>query len=129
MTWLLLVLVLALGVGVGFLANEAVAMRDQLEGVKARLDQERSAASSRAAAVDAAFSPLALDHAKTAKALLDKGDKASARQELKRAQRVAVSVRDLGSGNPPGELVAALTGVEKAFGQPPTLTPPMMGGT
>jgi len=129
LTLLLVVLLLALTAGVGLLGANAWAMRGRLEGLNKRLTEQNAAAGQRAAAVDAAFAPVALTHVKAAQALLKKGDKPGAKAELKQAQKVAVSVRDLGSGNPPGELIASLTAVERSFGQPPTLTAPAMGGT
>ena len=129
LAWVFVLLVLALVAATGLLARDASATRDELAGLQARLDQEHSDAGAKATAIDAAFSPLAMNHAKAAKALLGKGNKKAAEAELERAQTVAVSVRDLGSGRPPGELVVALTEVEKALGRPPTLAPPpMMGG-
>jgi hypothetical protein len=129
LTLVLFLMVLALAVGAGILARDASAMQRELQTVRRQLDQERDVATSKATAIDNAFSPLVVSHVKTAHALLKKGVKAAAKAELSQAQKAALALRSLGSGDPPGELIASLTGVEKAFGQPPTLLPATLGGT
>jgi len=125
----LVLMVLALAVGAGFLSNNVEAAQRELKTIREQLDQERSAATSRATAIDKAFAPLVLNQAKSAEALLKKGDKAAAQAQLGQAQTAALALRQLGSGSPPGQLIASLTAVEKAFGQPPTLLPAQLGGT
>jgi hypothetical protein len=125
---LTILLVLALAAGTAWVAQHASAMRAELSRLQGQLASAQEASAAKAAKIDAVLSPVALTYAKAAQARLKAGDKAGAKTELKRAQTFAVSLRDLGSGKPPADLVAALTNVEKALGQPATLEPPPMSG-
>jgi len=125
----ILVALAAVG-GIGLVVSNSWAMREQVRDLKSQLSETQSALKSQTTQIEAALSPLAVNHARAVQARLKAGDKAGAKAQLEQARALALSVRDLGTGKPPSQLVVALTSAEKALGEKVTLTPaPSMGGT
>jgi hypothetical protein len=132
----LLVTLVVLGAVLALLAGGQVAygkvsaLQTKTRSLQQQLSRARADVGTKGAAIDTALSPLALRHAKAAQAKLKAGDKKAARTEWAEARALALAVRDLGSGGPSSELVAALSNVEKGLGEQVTLTPmkPMGAG-
>jgi len=125
----MVLLVLALAGATARVFSDISSLRTDVAELEKQLEQARSNSRTQAASIDAALSPLAIGRAKAAQVCLDAGDEDGAKAELAEAQVLAASVRDLGTGSPPGELVAVLTECETTLGQPISLAPPAAGGT
>lgn len=122
-------LVLVLGGGAFLVTQKMSELNGRVRDLSAQLEHARSASVAEAQAVDKALSPLVGEYVAAAQARLDAGDEEGARAELKHAQALATPMKDLGTGTPPQAMVAALTSVESALGEAPTLPPAPAGAT
>ncbi len=125
----MVLLVLALAGATARVFGDISNLRSDVASLQDQLERSRNDTRTKAAAIEAAISPLAIGRAKAAQVCLDAGDEDGAKAELAEAQVLAMSVRDLGTGSPPADLVAVLTDCETTLGQPISLAAPAVGGT
>ena len=121
--------VLVLGIAAAVVASQISELKRQVRFLNAQLDQARALSRARAEAVDRTLSAVVMEYIEAAQDRAEAGDELGAKAELRRAQALALALKDLGTGIPPPTMVAALTDIETDLGQPLSLPPAPAGGT